>query len=245
MTIAFVATSSAYSTTATAVRGTTSIVLSFPSASAGQLAIIVAQGKIPSAADWGTDPSGFTRIVNATGGQSGADGTVDSGTTRIGVWYKVLTGSETGTVTVALTGGTQVTATMSTFSKTLTNWTLPIAVTGGQSTTQANLSATGGTWANGGLASGDLVYIGYAANTDATSAHSALTTTQTGITFGTVTGRSRLGGSDGNDGAIFTWSVPVSSGSGTTAPTIATTWAALSAGAVAFVRLKENRCGRA
>jgi hypothetical protein len=238
MTIAFVATSSAYTTTATGVRGTTSINVAYPGSGAvalGRMAVIFAEGKL-STATWGADPSGFTKLVDTTGGN--ATNGVDNGPTRVGVWYRILDGTETGNATIALTGGTQVTATMSIYSNTVGEWAPPIAVTGGDATQTTNVSFTGGAWAST-LAANDMVLIGYAYNTDATGSHSALSLTQSGATFGTVTGRSRLGGSDGNDGTIITWEASVTTGTAN-APTFSTTFATASSGIGVFVRLREQ-----
>lgn len=238
MTIAHVGSTGV--NTATAVRGTTSISVAYPASSvaAGRIAIIFAEGKL-SSATWGTDPSGYTKIVDATGG-TGSNG-VDTGNTRIGIWYKVLSGSESGSETVALTSGTQVTAVMSVYSKTATNWVPPNAttgfVTGADSTATNNVSAALGSWPTA-LRTGDWVVAAFAATTDNTAAASSPTITQSGATFGTVTMRNRMGGSDGNDGSIYSWDASVTNGN-ENAPTVGFTETATIYGAAAAIRLRE------
>lgn len=242
MTIAHVGSTGGTASAATAARGTTSISVAYPASSvaAGRIALIFAEGKL-STATWGTNPSGYTKIVDTTGG-TGSNG-ADTGPVRIGVWYKILTGSESGSETVALTGGTQVTAVMSVYSKTATNWVPPNAntgfVTGQDSSSGTNISAALGSWPTA-LRSGDWVVAAFASTADGNGSAqlSSPTITQSGATFGTVTYRNRLSGSDGNDGTIFTWDASVTTGN-ENAPTIGATWAITNSGAGAAIRLRE------
>jgi len=222
-------------------RGTVSIAVAYPASSvaAGRIAIIMAEGKL-NTATWGTDPSGFTKILDTTGGASGSGS--DLGPVRIGVWYKVLTGSESGSVTVSLTSGTQVTAVMSVYTKTGTNWVVPTATAIGataKNTNSTNVSISSPAW-GWPPRNGDMMVAMYAANSDGTTtAASAPTITQSGATIGTVNLRNRLSGSDGNQGSIFSWDGLVSSGGSSSATVIGLTWGQSSSGVGAVLRLRE------
>lgn len=225
--------------TTSAARGTTSTNVAYTAVAAGRLAVITAAVK-PSTATWGSDPTGWTKITDATGGTG--TNAADTGTSRIGKWYRVLDGSESGSVTISATGSpSQVCGAMDVYASTLGGWAAPTSVTAADTTHGTNPSAASAAWETGsGLAVGDWLHVGYATDTDDTTAASGHAISQSGTTFGTVTARSRVGNSDGNDGSVFTWDASVSAiSTGVGATTMSMTWAASSCGAFGALRIRE------
>lgn len=222
-------------TTATGSRGTTSTTVAFPADSVAprRFAIITAVAK-PSTATFDS-VTGWTFFINAGGGTGSQ--AADTGPTRMGGWRRQLDGTESADVTISATGSGSIAAVMSVYENSGTGWQLVERVTGNDATHDANPSATLATWGNA-LGAGDYLHLAYSTDTDSTTATGAVTLTQTGATFGTVTQRNRLGNSDGNDSAIMTWSAPVTTGSGN-ALTFDLTWSASSCGTLAAVRMRE------
>lgn len=237
MTISQVASTGV--TTTTAARGTTTNSCAYVGVAAGRMAVLTAACK-PSTGTF-TDPTGWIPITNATGGTG--TNAADTGLSRIAKWYRVLDGTETGSVSVVSTGGV-TTAVMDVYSGTVGAWAVPVSVVGSDATHGTNASAACGAWATV-TAVGDMIHCGYATDTDDTGAITSPTITQTSVTFGTVTARSRFGNSDGNDNTVFTWDALISTGANTNAPTLGLTWAASSCGAVAALRLREATAGSA
>lgn len=228
------------STTA-AARGTTSTTVAYTAVAAGRLAIITAVVK-PSTATWGSDPAGWTKVTDATGGTGTA--AADTGTSRIGKWYRVLDGSESGSVTIsASTSPSAVAGCMDVYAKTRGSWATPISVNGTDASQGTNPTAASGTWAEA-INVGDFVHVGYATNTDVTTAITAQAISQTGTTFAATTARSRVGNSSGFQNTIFTYDAAVTSvtagaAAGTGATTTTVTWAATSSGAFGALRIRE------
>jgi hypothetical protein len=237
--------STGVSTTA-AARGTTSTTVAYTAVAAGRMAIITASVR-PSSATLPsslTDGAGktWTQVATATGG-TGSEAS-DTGTSRIARYYRELDGAETGSVTITPGGSPSVTtASMDVYAKTRASWATPIGVTGADTSHGTNPTAASGTWAEA-LGVGDFVSVGYAADTDTTTATSGQAISQSGTTFATPTARSRVGNSSGNQASVFTWDAAVTavtSGASTAvgATTMTLTWSVSSCGAFAAVRLRE------
>lgn len=224
----------------TAASGTTSCTPAYPtgiSASTSKLLCLVT-GRSNTAGTVPTMPAGWTRI----GGLEGGTGTwgVDTGTRRVDFFVKdTVDGTETGTVTVSLSGTT---------ANTLRATIFRIEVPAGYSLDTELVSGadTSNDTAYSATASGDatfdsnrLVLIGTAQNID-TGTNSAQSITASGITFGTLTNRANTAVTNGNDHRHLLWSVPVSSGSGTVAPTFSYTISASGSGPTAFLVLRAR-----
>lgn len=239
MTISHAASTGVSATTG--ARGTTSTTVAYVGVSAGRMGVLSVTVK-PSTATLPTtvtDGGGrvWDRIADVTGGTG--TNAADTGTSRIAKYVRIFDGTETGNVTITASNSpSQVCGAMDVYSTTAGGWQTPISVGGADTGHGTNPSATSGTWGST-LATGDWVNVGYGTDTDDSTAASGHNITQSGTTFGTVTARSRVGNSDGNDGSIFTWDAPVNSGGATSALTMSMTWAASSCGAFAAVRLRE------
>lgn len=219
----------------TAARGSTSTTVAYTGVADGRLAVITASVK-PSTATLGTI-DGWVLLTNTTGGTG--TNAADTGTSRIGKYYRILNGSETGSVTVtAGSSPSALEAVMDVYSSTLGGWVTPIGVSASDTSHGTNASGASGTWASA-LAAGDWVHAGYGTDTDSTTATTGQGLTQTSVTFGTVTARSQLRNSTGNQGSVMSWDAPVGSGGSTSALTMSLTWGASSCGAFAATRLRE------
>lgn len=240
MTVSHVA-SSGSTTTATAY-GTTSTSVAYPASSvaAGRMAIIIASTKL-STATWNA-VTGYTLIAEGTGG-TGASSTT-TGTTRIGVWYRILDGSETGSVTVG-TGGVAATATvgvMSVYSRSNGQWETPFAVTASDTTDANSPSATASAWAKP-LIPADMLIVGYAGEEGTTTAPGTNGLTQSGATFAARTLRNYRNNNSGDDNTVASYDGLVNSGSAN-ALTMDITWTAITtAGAFVAVALRDSSLG--
>jgi hypothetical protein len=232
MTVAHVG-STGTTTTATAY-GTTSTTVAYTSVAVGRMAIIVASTKL-STATWSA-VTGFTQIVDGTGGTGASSST--TGTTRIGVWYRILDGSETGSVTVATTGGVATTAAMSVYSKTRNTWMVPFGVTSSDTTDGTNPTGTAAAWTKT-LIPADMLIAAYAGEEGSTTVPSANTLTQTSATFGTRTHRNYRNNSSGTTNTLTSWDGTVTTANNTNALTTTLTWTVSTAGAFAAVVLRD------
>jgi hypothetical protein len=229
-----------YGAVGTGSSGTTSCTPSYPSgisASTSKL-ICVVTGRSSTANTVPTMPSGWTRI----GGLEGGTGTwgVDTGTRRVDIFIKdVTTGSETGTVTVSLSGDTNNTlrATIHRIEVAAGAELDVELATGADTSNDTSYSATATTSVT--LDSNRLVLIAVAQNIDS-GTQSNKSITASGITFGTLTNRASTAVTNGNDHRHIVDTVPVSSGSGTVAPTYSYTISASGSGPTAFLVMRSR-----
>lgn len=236
MTITHVASSGVEA--ATTAKGSTATNVAYVGVATGRLAILMATVKLGSAA-WLLPPPGWTLIADVSGGTGTS--AVDVGTTRLGVWSRVLRGDESGNVTVNNVGGESSGGGMSVYASSLGGWVVPIAVTGDDTGHGTGRTAVCGAWASA-LAANDWVVMAHSSDTDGTGAVSAFTITQTSATFGTTVIRNQRLSSDGNDCGLYSGDVPVTAGNAN-APTLGFTYATSQCGASAAIRLREQAPG--
>jgi hypothetical protein len=221
--------------------GTTSCTPSYPtgiSASTSRLYCVVT-GRSNTANTVPTMPAGWTRI----GGLEGGTGTwgVDAGTRRVDIFKKdTVDGTESGTVTVSLSG-----TTANTLRATIHRVEIPSGHsiveelgTGADTTNATSYSATSST--NIDFLANDLLLIAVAQNIDS-GTQSAQAISATDVTFGTRTNRASTAVTNGNDHRHIVDSVPISSVTGTpdVAPTYSYTISASGSGPTAFLRLRS------
>lgn len=203
---------------------------------AGQY-LLLAVGTKPDTVTIGT-PSGWTLIANYSGG-GGTTG-VDAGPTRIQVFGKVATGSETGTLTV--TGNSQSVSWAQIFRTTTTLPAWSVAACGGTDAT------TGTAWsvtcdADPGIQAGDLCVVFSCIPTDvgAGAQFSAESVSATGITWGAFTEASEPFSSTGQDIGGFTFYGTATAGTSSAAPVVTATAGGTTTnarGPTAIVRLR-------
>lgn len=225
-----------YSAVAALASGTSTVAPDIPvGATAGQLAVLQVvsahtNDSIPST------PSGWSLIGTSSGG--GGSYGAGTGPRRLTFFARVLLGGDAAPSTSLPAGDANslLAARVITLARTAgTGWRWAVAF--GEDTSSGTsfsaVSATALTWA-----AGDLALAGYAVPLS-TAALSAEAITASGITFGTVTERADDTVTTGHDARLGTATGSVSSGSGTTAPTIAATLSSASTGAAGVVRLRE------
>jgi hypothetical protein len=218
----------------TSAKGSTSTTVAYTGVAFGRMALLFVTVKLGTST-WNTVP-GWTILVD----QSGGTGTsaADAGTTRLGVWYRELLGTETGNVTITNTGGESSGGGMSVYSKTNGNtWVTPIATHGDDTGHGTNRSCVCSAWGSA-LATNDFVVLAWASDTDSTSAVSAPTITQASATFDTVNMRNKRLSSSGNDCGLYSADCSVTTGNAN-APTIGFTLAVSQCGRGAAIRLRE------
>jgi hypothetical protein len=225
----------------TVVAGTTGPLLpAYPAGvAAGRVALLKVVLK-PSTATI-TTPAGFLPFpnTNATGG-TGAQG-ADTGPVRVAMFYKMLVGSETGTVSVALASTpNNAQAVIDIYDATNGFREASFAGTNGaDAVNDTGWSITGA--AALGLAARDWL-VGCdacASNGAGTITVSARAVSATGATFGTIDNLRNTGSNSGNDSTISTWDAPVTGGSSTVAPGYTATHSAANSGVTAMARLVE------
>ena len=225
----------------TAASGTTSAAPSYPtgiSAATSKL-ICIATGRSNTAGTAATMPAGWTSI----GAIEDGTGTwaVDTGTRRVDVFLKdTTTGSESGTVTVSLSGTTANTlrATIIRVEVPSSSYVLDLnVVTGADTTNDTSYSATSSS--NLALDVNRLLVITTAQNIDTGTATSRAVTA-TGITFGTITNIADTAVTNGNDHRHVINVVPVNAGSATVPITLSYTVSVAASGPTLFLSMRAR-----
>lgn len=224
----------------TAASGATSCTPAYPTGitAATSKLFCAVTGRSNAANTVPTMPAGWTRI----GGLEDGTGTwaVDTGPRRVDFFQKDLTdGTETGTVTVSLGGTTANTLRASIFRVEVpSGYLIDVALgTGADTSNDTSYSAASSTSLD--LDANRLLVLATAQNLDTGTATSRAVSAS-GITFGTLTNRADTAVTNGNDHRHIINSVPVSSGSGTVAPTFSYTVSAAASGPTAFLVLRAR-----
>jgi hypothetical protein len=222
----------------TAANGTLSATPAYPSgisaATSHLFCVVTGRSNIANTAP--TMPAGWTSVGSLEGG-TGTWG-VDAGTRREH-WFKkdTVTGTETGTVTVSLAGSTANTMRATILRiEVPAGYSLDVAHSAGADTTSGTAySVTGSTALS--WAANDLLLIATAQSIDSAT-QSAQAISASGVTFGTRTNRWSTAVTSGNDHRSILDSVPITSGSGSSAPTYSYTASAAASGVTGFLRLR-------
>lgn len=224
----------------TAASGTTSCTPAYPTGitAATSKLFCAVTGRGNTADTVPTMPAGWTRI----GGLEDGTGTwgVDTGTRRVDFFQKDVTdGTETGTVTVSLSGTTSNTLRASIFRVEVpSGYLIDVDLgTGADTSNDTSYSASSST--SVALDANRLLVLATAQNLDTGTATSRAVSAS-GITFGSLTNRADTAVTNGNDHRHIINSVPVSSGSGTVAPTYSYTVSAAASGPTAFLVLRAR-----
>jgi hypothetical protein len=208
----------------------------------GDMMLLVAAGK-PFDLGWSVSTSGWASLGSGASGSTAAG--VDTGSMKAEVWWKeaLIDTEATPTVTEGTPVFNIVGGVIIVFSKDVSEtWETPVVVYGGDESSGTDISATMAS--NPGVTAGDYIVSYCGINTDAMGPLTGiLTPTQTGVTFGTVTGRIQAETTSGGDMALDGTSCPVDSGTGSAAPVLTGTGTA-SGGAdrleAAFIRLRVS-----
>jgi hypothetical protein len=234
MTISF---SGGTGSPAASAQGSTSISVAYPAfVAAGRIALLYACVKLDTAT-FNTTITDWNFIGEQAGGTGSAAN--DAGTTKIAAWYRILDGSESGSVTVTNTGGNSSSGLMDIYQGTVGGWAVPEFVGGADTTHGTAWSVTGGTWANA-LAVGDWITLPMSTDTDIAQSITSRALTQTGITWAGNFFRSRSLSTTGFDSGVYSFDWNVTAGSNTNAPTNVHTSGTANCGAQLFIRLREQ-----
>lgn len=233
-----------YSSAGAITYGTASpLSVAYPSGIVSGDLLVLIVGMKPNTAGSGnssvTTPAGWT----ALGSIYGATGTigVDTGPTNLFTFYRVANGTETGTLSVSMTGQNVAWAQIYRFTGN-TSWSVAQA-TGTDTTGNATVSIAFGT--NPGVQQGDYILAAMCVPTDvgAGNQFSAQAFTQSGVTFGTVTEISEPYSASGSDiGGFVVWT-SVSTGTATGNPTMTATASGTTGniyGPGVFIRIRET-----
>ena len=184
-----------------------------------------------------TMPSGWTQVGTLSGG-SGATYGVDVGNRRITLFKKdTVTGSESGNVTVSLSGGNTLRAQIFRTERP-SGTTISYSWGSGQDTTN------GTAWSV--TSSGNLTFkpnqllllCTAACNSDATASSQAISAS--GITFGSLTNRATVNTATGNDHRAYLDTCSVTAGNATTTATFTLTASASTSGVTGFLLLEAT-----
>lgn len=185
--------------------------------SSGELLVLMVSMKpITSGSGGVSTPTDWTAGAFLQGTGLGSPSANDTGDTYIYTFYKIADGTESGTLTVNLSGNNVALSRMHRFSKDAGTWNVAGATT--QQGSTGNISVTFGS--DPGVQTGDYALVVKAANTDVGggSAFSAGALSQTGVTFGTVTKVSENSSTSGFDIVHAIWRSPVTAGTSSAAP---------------------------
>lgn len=221
----------------TIVAGTTSVAPAYPT---GVASGRWAELKVITKPDTATirTPTGWIPLGQAAGG-AGTTG-IDVGPMRAALFGKILSGSESGTVTVTIDNGNSSQGVIDIYNSTV-GFDVAAMIAGAwgaDTASDTSWSAACGFGLN--LGTGDLV-VGLSAcasNTSATITSQALSAT--GATFGAVANARTGSTNNGNDCLLETFDFPVSSGSSNVAPTYTATHGAANTGVTVMSRLRES-----
>ena len=216
----------------------------YPSSVASGDLLILLVGMKPITPNVGTviTPSGWTSITSLVG--AGGYGTTlagDTGNTNIFAFYKIATGSLTGSLTVNTEGNNVSWAQVYRFSNATSAWS--IAGTTGSDTSAGDVSILFGS--DPGVTIGDYILGAMVIPTDVTTPiqFSVEALVQTGITFDVVTEINEPDSTNRNDIGGFTIYAPVSLGTSSDVPTMTATAGGTTTnvrGPGVFIRIRES-----
>lgn len=201
----------AYGTAGAVAYGSTSVAPAYPSGiTAGDMLVLLV-GTKPASATITTSDGSWIDTTDYSG-TSGTNG-VDTGPTKNCMYYKIASGSESGTVPVAISSGNTSWAIVLRFTKASDKAWGVLTVTGQDTSAGAAYSASLTGLAAGDVVAGDMIIGSIILPTDITGAWSAQTFAGTGLTMGTAVEVAQPMSSTGNDIGGEVFYQPVSSGS--------------------------------
>lgn len=231
----------AYGTTGSnTTTGTTAPTVAYPASIAeGDLLVMFVVNR--PATSTPSTPAGWTAPSNNTlsCGDGTGTGGADSGDVRITVFTKEADGSESGSVTLAITSGTSCGASMSRYTRTTGKlWSVAVVNGATPTTGTTSWSVTGGS--DPGVLGGDIVVALSGVNSDAAT-YSAEALSQTGITFGAANERADFAVTTGNDLRVIVSDHLVTSGTSSAAPVFTMTASTgTPEGGTLFVRVRQT-----
>jgi len=232
----------AFGSAGNVAQGTTSLSVPYPSGiAAGDLLVLAIGNKYPP--NGPATPAGWTLVTNGQGsGGSGAAGG-DSGTVYATFFVKVADGSESGNLTVTLTGANSAMGRMFRYTNAANAGWDYAATNGSDNTPDTNWTASGA--ANPGITSGDMLIVVSAVNGNRITAWGSESVSAVGATFGVHTEQQDSTTGQGDDMGLVVSDHTVTGGTAVAAPVFTMTVAGgdprndTPAGASAFLRIRE------
>lgn len=213
----------AFGSIGAAAVGTTSLSVAYPSSiSAGDMLVLSVASKAPNGNEIATTPAGWTASSTNTFGV-GSEGVADQGTVVCCLFWKIASGSESGSLSVTIqgTGPNSAIGTIARYTKSSTTyWATPTTAAGIDDGTDGVALDPSPTTLT--LVTGDMVVWGMAANTDAFS-YSSHACTVAGATIAAGSERNDSGTTNGTDCALVVVDFAVTAGSGTAIPSYTAT----------------------
>lgn len=238
----------AFGSSGAVATGTTALAVPHPAGIvAGDLLVLVVGNKHPP--NGPTTPAGWTLVTNGQGsGGLGANG-ADSGPVFSTIFVKIALGTETGNLSITLTGAVGAIGRMFRYTKTLASAWDYAATNGADSTAGTDWSVTGA--ANPGISGEDVIIVGSVVNSNRMNDPDPWTlasVTATGATVGAATERQDSSTASGNDLALIVSEHPVTAGTATAAPVFTMTGSPIGrvrvttpTGPSVFLRIRESK----
>lgn len=230
----------AFGTIGAGAGGTNSAAPGYPaSIAANDLLVLCVAHKYPAAPSSVSTPAGWTAPSNNIGRGDDALGTGvnDQGETAATMFYKLATGSESGTLTLTVTSGNAAYAWIARYTNATGAW-LAAAAQGGDASRGANWSATMGT--DPGITTGDMVVSCAARSEGSVVSAASEAIAATGLTVGTQAERGDNGTSFGdNVGAVIS-DHAITTGPASDVVTYTFTSATSSSGGTVILRIRED-----
>ena len=231
----------AFGTSGAVATGSTSLSVPYPaSIAAGDLLVLAVGNKYPANAP--TTPAGWTLVTNAQAiGGLGTAGN-DRGQIYATVFVKQAVGTESGNLTVSVTGANTSMGRIFRYTKAAGAAWDYAATNGSDATAGTDWSVTGAT--DPGITSGDVVVVVSSANGNVVTSWAAETVSATGATFTTHTERQDSSSNTGNDMLLVVSDHTVTAGTASAAPVFTMTGtgspsANSPTGPSVFLRLRE------
>jgi hypothetical protein len=202
--------------------GAATVVPDYPTSTivAGDLLILLVAMK-PTVSGGGgvTTPAGWTPLASLIGTGVGAV-VADDGDTNIFAFYKEAAGTESGSLSVSLTGNNNAQAVILNYAKTGGAWSVAAAT--GQQTTTGSVSVTCGS--DPGFQPDDRYIVAKVSPTDLNAATTAYATTnspsQTGVKFAWSTQVVAVGNANGLQTGFVVYRGKVATGTSSSAPSV-------------------------
>ncbi|SDI19135.1 DUF6701 domain-containing protein [Propionivibrio dicarboxylicus] len=229
-------------TTSGSTSGTTSLSVPYPTGITAGDMLVLAVGNKYATGSAPVTPSGWTLAIQQSGGIDTGTGN-DRGQVYSTIFTKQALGTESGNLTVAVTGANTSMARMFRYTKTPGSYWETAVTSGVDNTPGTTWSITAA--ANPGITAGDIVFVASALNgNQVTNWTQALTTA--GVTYSAVAERNDTTSGTGNDMGLIVADFTATAGTATGVPVysmagatgFATTYSPT--GASSFLRLRQS-----
>lgn len=210
----------AFGASGSTATGVASLSIPYPSGiTAGQILVCSVVNKRPGGFEGASTPAGGWNTVSFGGSAFGSDGTNDEGSVFTSVFWKIADGTESGNLSVSLSGSTNVCVGVISRYTSTSGLAIAVGSSGIAGGVSPSISVAGGSLT---VATGDLIVVTGGINSD-NYTYSGHTISLSGATFGTVNVRADAGSATPTGVGLLVVDAQITAGSGSAAPTWATT----------------------